>query len=97
MQKWTKTQIRDKLNESDAWVERGIVAIYNRQAEDEKNFESTFRLNKQGFSSAHAKLGSYLARWILKGNHLSGEFVNRGRKLILHYTSQLTAIANGSV
>ena len=94
--KWTKKQIKARLMVNNDWVERGIVAIYNKQTEEEKEIEDTFKLNGVGFSSAHVRLGSYLARWILKGNHLSGTFIEKGRSLILHYTDQLTNIANAN-
>lgn len=91
---WTKEQILEKLETRDRWVEKAIVAIYNRQTESEKRCEDTNEHNKVGFSSFHAKRGTYYAKWILSGKRLSGVHVEKARKLIKHYVRQLVELAN---
>ena len=49
------------LTNSDAAVERAILAIYKRQTEDEQRTEETRHYNKMGFSGAHAHSGTYMA------------------------------------
>ena len=34
---WTKEEILSGIQTNNKWVERGVVAIYNKQTEDEKN------------------------------------------------------------
>ncbi len=91
---WTPEDIRALLIKSDRAVERGIVAIYNRQTEDEKEIEETTVHNGIGFSGAHANSGSYFARWILSGRNLSGKHLDKARNLIVKYRKQLANIAN---
>lgn len=91
--KWNEAKIRKLLNESTEAVERALVAIYERQTADEKATSDTRHNNSRGFSACHAKRGSYYARWIKSGKHLSGQHVQKGRAIALHYVSQLLDIA----
>lgn len=93
---WTEDSIRDLLKSSDRAVERGILAIYARQTADEQSVGDTRHLNARGFSAAHASRGSYYARWLEKGNKLTGKHLQRARRFILHYVRQLVEIANSS-
>jgi hypothetical protein len=95
--RWEKDAIRQRLLESRHWVERAIVAIYNRQTADEKGTEQTRWQNGVGFNGPDAHYMSYLARWILSGRHLSGKHLERGRKRVLKYAGQLAEIANDNV
>jgi len=95
--KYKEGEIKQMLLNSNHAVERGIVAIWKRQTEDEKAAEQTRKKNNIGFSAFHARRGTYYANWINSGRHLSGKHVDLGRKLILHYTNQLTKISNKEV
>jgi hypothetical protein len=92
---WTKDEIKDKILTDDKWLERAVVAIYNKQTNDEKECEATIKDNGVGFSGAHARMGSYMARWVLKGNRLSDKWLDRARRMMVKYAGQLTRIANG--
>jgi len=70
-------------------VERAIVVLYNRQTADEKVAESTRHRNGRGFSAADAKKGTYMAKWILAGNHLSGQWMLDAKGLAYKYIGQL--------
>lgn len=91
---WTKEKISNGILSNNSWVERGVVAIYNKQTEDEKMVEDTIKKNGVGYSGADAKLMTYYAKWIISGKHLSGNHLEKARKRILKYTTQLTKIAN---
>lgn len=93
MKTWNKEEIRNLLIESDKAVERGILAIFDKQTNDEQRVGDTRHVNNVGFSGAHANPGSYYAKWILSGKKLNGPFLGKSRKLILHYTRQLAEIA----
>ena len=63
---------------------------------DEQRAEHTIYNNNIGFNHAHAKRGSYYAKWILSGKHLSRHHIERGRKMALKYVGQLVDIANSN-
>ena len=92
---WTEAAIVSLLQNNNRAVERAILAIFARQTEDEKSTECTRHENSRGFSAADARTGSYLARWILGGNHLNGKFLDKGRKIAVKYRKQLLEVANG--
>ena len=95
--KHTTKTIRDLLARNDLAVERAILAIYARQTADEKATSDTRHTNARGFSAAHASRGSYYARWIASGRHLTGVHLTTARELSLHYTRQLLDIAESNV
>ena len=90
---WTPEEIRALLDRSLEAVERAVVAIYRRQTADEKEAYETKHHNRVGFAACHARLGTYYAKWILSGRHLSGSHVERARRMVRHYAGQLYQIA----
>lgn len=94
---WTKEEISNGIIASNSWVERGVVAIYNKQTEEEKIIDNTTKKNGVGYSGADAHLMSYYAKWILSGKNLSGKHLEKARKKILKYVGQLTKIANHEI
>ena len=90
---WTPDEIRALLDRSQEAVEHAVVAIYRRQTEDEKEAYETKHHNRVGFAACHAGLGTYYAKWILSGKHLSGTHVERARRMVRHYAGQLHQIA----
>lgn len=93
--RWSKAEIRVKIMEDQRWLERAVVAIYDRQTGEEKIREVTLKHNNVGFNGADARIGTYIAQWIKKGNHLSGGWLERSRKMMAKYAGQLAKIANG--
>lgn len=77
----------------DRAVMKAIIAIYNRQTEDEKKAEDTKHHNGVGFSSADARLGTYYARHLLGGKALTGKHLERARTMAMKYRGQLVDIA----
>lgn len=100
---FTKEEIITKLNTDMRWVERAILCLHSKQTHDEKRSEETMYRNGVGFSGGEARIGAYLARWIMKkreegcdaGNCLSGRFVGVARKIAVRHARQLADIANG--
>lgn len=72
-------------------VEQGILALHRRQTSDEQNSSSTRHTNGVGFNYTHARLGTYCAKWILQGNHLTNYrgYLERCRKICIFYAKQL--------
>lgn len=94
---WSKDEIRKNLLNDDRWVERGVLAIFERQTTEEQNIGETVIANGVGYSGAHASVMSYYANWLSAGRHLTGKHLEKARKFIVHYTGQLTRIANGEL
>jgi hypothetical protein len=93
MKEWSEKEIVALLVRPDA-VERALVAIFNRQTEDEKRSEDTKHTNTVGFSSSDAKLGTYYAKWVISGRRLTGTHLERARKMAHNYRRQLKEQAN---
>jgi hypothetical protein len=92
METWTKDKVVELLNRNNGAVERAIIAIYNRQTSDEQSDGETKHSNGMGFSGAHSQLGTYYAKWILSGRHLNGSHLDKARKIVLRYTTQLLEV-----
>lgn len=90
----TRADIHNLLMRNDRAVERAILAIHNRQTQDEQASHTTRYSNGIGFRANHASKGSYYAKWLLQGKHLSPWHLSQARTIALHYTKQLTEIAN---
>jgi len=91
---WTREAIQIILETNTKAVERGIVRIYERQTEDEQQSDNTKHSNSRGFNAADAKYGSYLARWVIGGRHLSGKHLAKAREMTIRYSGQLADLAN---
>lgn len=88
----TKELIKEKVGTDLKWTERAVLAIYRRQTEYEKaSLETRFR-NSEGFNGVDARCGTIMARWILSGRHLSGEWEAKARKIMPKYAGQLLEI-----
>lgn len=90
---WDKAKIIQALQTNNKVVERAILAIYNLQTLDEQNSSETKHHNGVGFSGAHARLGTYYAKWIKSGNNLTGKHLEKARNIALHYVGQLETLA----
>lgn len=94
---FTPELIKSKIETSQEWLERGIVAIFNRQTRDEQADQVTKHQNGVGFNGVDARYMSYLARWLKSGKHLSGNHLVKARNKMVKYVGQLTKIANGEI
>lgn len=92
---WTKQEIATRLQSDDAWLRRGILAIYSRQTDLEKGAQSTKEHNNCGFSGVDAKFLSSIAQQIQRGRTLSPKQITVARKKMHKYAQQLADIANG--
>lgn len=91
---WTKEEILNLINRSDTAVERAIIAIFKRQTDAERVQEVTAVHNNRGFLPYHARRGSYYAKWIMSGKHLTGDHLAKARSMAVKYTRQLAEDAN---
>lgn len=91
---YRKEEIKKHLNNDIRWLERGVLAIYKLQTQDEQHEKETLLNNNIGFNGADAKYLSYVAEYLKAGKHLSGDHVTKVRKRLLKYSGQLCKIAN---
>jgi hypothetical protein len=91
---WEVSEIKKNLIENDAWVLRGLLAIYKRQTSDEQINHSTSHTNGIGFNRYDAEFMTSLAEQYQKKGSLTLKQLKACRKTILKYTKQLTEIAN---
>jgi hypothetical protein len=91
---WSSDQIREKLLTNQTWLERAILAIYQYQTETEQRHDTTLLHNDVGFNAVDASSGSYMAKWLKSGKHLSGKFLEKARRMMPKYAGQLATIAN---
>lgn len=91
---WDRAKIEKLLRENDRAVERAMMALYARQTADEQVDGNTKHTNGRGFRANHASKGSYYARWCLRGNRLTGQYLDHAREIALHYVQQLLDEAN---
>lgn len=85
----TAIELQRGLETNVKWVERAIVVLYQRQTSDEQATQSTKVHNGRGFASCDARRGSYMAKWILSGKSLNGEWLEKARKMVKKYIRQL--------
>lgn len=90
---YTKEDIATKLASDPKWLKAGIIAIYNRQTEDEKSSESTNKDNAKGFTGCDARFGSSLAKKLLAGYALSPKQEEAAKKMMKKYAGQLLKVA----
>ena len=95
---WNKETIHALLDKSDAAVARAIHAIYLRQTDTEKSYDTTIEHNGVGFNSRDAEFLSSLARGYEHYGTLTKRQTVSGRKTVKKYWRQLVEIAkeNGS-
>ena len=86
---YTKEQIKEKLSTDPRWIERGLIVLFNRQTEDEKTTDTTVHDNGIGFSGTDSRYLSYCSKWILKGNHLTGNHLDKCSKKLPKYWRQI--------
>lgn len=100
MTTWKKDEIKEKLMMGDVrWIERAVIAIFNKQTENEKEVESTNIRNNVGFTGADAKILTSFAKQLLKNKnrHLSDKQLAIAKRRIVKYAGQLAKIANGKI
>lgn len=92
--KWTKEAIQELLLKNDRAVERGVLAVYRNQMEDEKASKATKINNGIGFTGADARTMSYYAQLIERGMRLRPEKLADARRRMMKYWKQLQRAAS---
>lgn len=92
---WTKEEIGEKIKRDDNWLVRGLLAIYDRQTEEEQSTHSTQVHNGIGFNAYDAEFLTNSAKWYKNKGFLTKKHLNAVRKAMIKYSGQLARIANG--
>jgi hypothetical protein len=92
--KFTKEDILLLLEQNPDAVKRAIVALYERQVEDERSSRTARVKNNAGFSQATAPAGTGLARAILARQQLNENQMRTALSIARHHANQLARIAN---
>ena len=91
-----KEQIQRLIDTDNYAVERALVRIYKAQTASEQRAEHTHLNNSVGFNSPDAKYLTYCAKYVLNGNHLTGEHLDKVRAKIRRYWKQLAEVAEAT-
>jgi len=100
--KYSKEYLEEKIMGNQVWLERAILAIWNRQTQDEKAVEGTIHHNKMGFSGIDGKFMTSLGNQINNKHHgpyhtpvgqcLTSKQANCARRGMRKYISQLQRV-----
>jgi hypothetical protein len=93
VRKWNKESIQSLLDKNDVAVHRALIAIYNRQTDDEQSSENTYYRNDIGFSGVDGNILSSFAKQLLSRGFLSEKQMVIARKKMKKYWRQLESIA----
>lgn len=89
--------IKKMLESSHTAIIKGLIAIYNKQTEDEKREDQTKHSNGIGFSGCDAKILGNMAKYAIAKGGLTEKQLAYVKKKIFKYAGQLTKIANKEI
>jgi hypothetical protein len=93
----TKSVIAHNLQNNPKWLKAGIIAIFNRQTEDEKIQDTTNKENAKGFTGCDAQFGSSLAKRLIAGGSLSVKQEIAAKKMMNKYAGQLLKVVKEKI
>lgn len=94
---WTIDEVKANLATKDEWLVRGLLAIYDRQTEDEKVDEETRHYNGVGFNGFDAHFASEMVRHYRSSGRLTFGMLKATRRMMVKYCGQLVRIANKEI
>lgn len=89
-----KAFVRNKLGTSQAWMLKGLIAIYNLQTVEEQSSGQTNEDNGVGFTGCDAEILSSFAEQYLQRGRLSPKQMEIIRKKMPRYWAQIISISN---
>ena len=97
--KWTKEEIAIQISTSDAWLYRGLIALYERELENRKNPVQK-REKDKGFNFNSDTSYTFLmsvCRYLKSKHCLTVKQKKYARMAIVKYCGQLARIANNEI
>lgn len=91
---WTRESLWQVLETNNDQLGRAIVALYNRQTEQEQDSTQTVEANGIGFNAVDAPFLTSIARGYKQYGRLTDKQAAATRKAIKKYIGQLVTIAN---
>lgn len=88
-----KVIIQALLASNNRAVEAAILGLYARQTVGEQHTATTTESNGRGFNYNDADYGSYLAKWLQSGRHLTGSHLSRARRMASFYWRQVSEMS----
>lgn len=86
------SRLQKQIEEKDATAIHALLFIYDKQEEEEREYEHTHYANGVGFNKSDAEFGSSLARQYRNRGFLSPKQMGFVRKLIRKYAGQIVEI-----
>lgn len=80
------------LLNNDRAVKQVILELYRQQTNDERGYHITCHRNRRGFSTAHARVGSFLAEQISAEKQLTGVQLDQARRIAMYYVKQASGL-----
>lgn len=86
------SRLQKQIETKNATAIHALLFIYDKQEEEEREYEHTHYANGVGFNKADAEFGSSLARQYRERGFLSPKQMGFVRKLIRKYAGQIVEI-----
>lgn len=86
--------IRKQISTNKAWACRALMAIFERQTEDEKNSQETIHENGMGFTGNDANFMTAMAKSYLQYHNLTDKQMFYVYKKIGKYAGQIYKISD---
>lgn len=94
---YTVADFKEKLRTNDAWLIRGILAIYAFQTAEEKQSGETREDNGVGFSGVDAEFLTSCAQFYNRNKFLTPKQTAIARNKMVKYAGQLFRIVESKV
>lgn len=91
-----KAYIQSLIETNDKAVVRGLMAIYSRQTEAEKNVQATVENNGIGFNGTDGEILTSFAKWYSEKGFLTPKQISIARSKMKKYWKQLLQEAAGN-
>lgn len=91
-QLYDEARVVELMQSNQKFLERALLELFNRQAEDEKTYKDTIHKNGSGFSASDAPVLTRYANYLKSGRPLTGEHLEKAKKLLPKYRRQVLQI-----
>jgi len=86
--------VRMKLRTSDAWAQKALLTLFDKQTDNEKRNHISIEDNNWGFGSFDAPMMTCLVYKVKRGTALNSEQKEKIRTRIWHYAVQIILLCD---